>query len=148
MNNLKKKAAYVKGLMEGMELDENKKETKLFSAIVDLLDEMASGVCELNQDIDDVCEEIDAIDESVAGLEDEIYGQDDRCRCDEDCDCGCQDGDESDDIFYEVTCPACNQKMQFDEKTLLNEKTNCINCGELLEFDLTDTCHCDCEDKN
>ena len=30
------KAAYIRGLMEGMDLDPNAKETKLFNAIVDL----------------------------------------------------------------------------------------------------------------
>lgn len=148
MNNLKERASYVRGLMEGLSLDESKKETKLFSAIIDLLDDIAGGVCDLDQDIEDICEEMDAMDEDIAGLEDEIYGEetcecDDNCNCDEDCDCGCND-EKDDEVFYEVTCPSCNQKMRLDEKTLTQEKTNCLNCGELLEFDLEDTCNCDC----
>lgn len=151
MNKLKEKASYVKGLMEGLGLDDGKKETRLFAAIVDLLDDVAGGVCDLDQDINDICEEMDAMDEDIAGLEDEIYGDGscdcgDSCHCEGDCDCecSCDEGKEG-EVFYEVTCPSCNQKMRLDEKTLMEEKTNCLNCGELLEFDLEDTCNCNCE---
>ena len=153
MNKLKEKASYVKGLMEGLGLDEDKKETRLFGAIIDLLNDVADGVCNLDQDIEDICEEMDAMDEDIAGLEDEVYGDEccgdsEKCNCKEGCDCGCDcdcDEDTENDIFYEVTCPSCNQKMRLDEKTLTQEKTNCLNCGELLEFDLEDTCNCHCD---
>ena len=46
---LMEKVAYLKGLMNGMELDPDKKETKLFNAILDTLDEMASTVTALEE---------------------------------------------------------------------------------------------------
>ncbi len=43
------KAAYIRGLMEGMDLDPNAKETKLFNAIVDLLDDRTFIKASLNR---------------------------------------------------------------------------------------------------
>ena len=40
---LSERTAYLKGLMEGMEIDTETKEGKLFAAIIDVLDEMAEG---------------------------------------------------------------------------------------------------------
>ncbi|MDR1627819.1 MAG: hypothetical protein LBR79_03520 [Oscillospiraceae bacterium] len=88
MNELKEKASYVRGLMEGFELDGSKKETKLFSAIIDLLDDIAGGVCDLDQDIEDICEEMDTMNEDIADFEDELCG-DDACHCEDDCDGDC-----------------------------------------------------------
>ena len=41
------RAAYIRGLMEGLDLDPNAKETKLFDAIVDLLDDLCLSVEEM-----------------------------------------------------------------------------------------------------
>ena len=39
---LLEKVAYLKGLMSGLELEADKKETKVFNAILDVLDDLAS----------------------------------------------------------------------------------------------------------
>jgi acetate kinase len=44
---LTEKVAYIRGLMEGMEVDKDSKEMKIISAVVDLLDDMALSVCDL-----------------------------------------------------------------------------------------------------
>ena len=41
------RAAYIRGLMEGLDLDPNAKETKLFNAVVDLLDDLCLSVEEM-----------------------------------------------------------------------------------------------------
>jgi len=41
------KVAYLKGLMEGMELDTEKKEGKLLAAIIDVLDDIALEIADM-----------------------------------------------------------------------------------------------------
>lgn len=124
--NLTEKAAYIKGLIEGIKLDENKEETKVLKSIVDLLEDMALSL----KDLDNVCEEhseiIDELDENLADVEDIVYD----CDCqDSDCDC-C----ECDSDLYEVCCPNCEQVVQLNEDILAKGEIVCPNCGEKLEF--------------
>ena len=91
------KVAYLKGLMEGMELDPNAKETKLFNAIVDLLDDLCLSMEEMEDAYDELCGQVDEIDEDLGELEEEFYEFEDECDGDC-CGCGCDcDCDEEDD---------------------------------------------------
>ena len=67
------KAAYIRGLMEGMDLDPNAKETKLFNAIVDLLDDLSLSVEEMEDAYDELSGQVDEIDEDLGELEEEFY---------------------------------------------------------------------------
>ena len=62
------RASYIKGLMEGMELDPKAKETKLFNAIVELLDDLSVSVEELEDGYDELCEQVDEIDQDLGSL--------------------------------------------------------------------------------
>ena len=57
---LKEKVAYIKGMMEGMEFDTATKEGKLLAAVVDVLEEMAKEVTNIDEDEDDYDEEYEA----------------------------------------------------------------------------------------
>ena len=89
------KAAYIRGLMEGMDLDPNAKETKLFNAIVDLLNDLSLSVEEMEDAYDELSGQVDEIDEDLGELEEENCGEtlefdleeDDSCDCGENCDC-------------------------------------------------------------
>lgn len=125
------KVAYLKGLAEGMDLDENTKEGKLLKAIVDVLGDIAEDAANLEDYVAEMTEQVDAVDEDLSTLEDVVYEEfDDDCDCD--CDC-CGDWDEE---FYDVTCPNCEEEFQVDEETLLDGGVDCPNCGERLDFDL------------
>ena len=80
------KIAYIKGLAEGLSLDDNTAEGKLIAAIIDLLDDMTEEICDIEDACEELCEQIDAVDEDLASIEDIIYGDDE-----EDCDCDCCD---------------------------------------------------------
>ena len=45
--NLTEKISYIKGLAEGLNLDESKPEVKVINAIVELLDDMAYSVSDM-----------------------------------------------------------------------------------------------------
>ena len=89
------KVAYLKGLAEGLALDENKPETKIINAMMDVLDELALTVSDLEDGMDLISEQLDAVDEDLDELEGFVYEELDGCDCDcDDCDCDdCYDDD-------------------------------------------------------
>ena len=130
--NLTEKISYIKGLVEGLSLDESKPEVKVINAIVDLLDDMAYSVSDMEDLYDDLSAQVDEIDQDLADVESDIYDDE------EDDDCDCCDFDDEDNPFYEVTCGAFGQKLNVSEDVLLEGEIECPNCGELLEFDFSD----------
>ena len=120
--NITEKIAYIKGLAEGLGLDASKPEVKVINAIVDLLDDIAYDLTDMEELYDDLSEQVDEIDQDLAEVESELY--DDECECDDD-ECCCEDDDDDFDFddeeeeFYEVTCGACGQKLNVSEDVLL-----------------------------
>ncbi len=144
--NLNERVAYLKGLCEGLKLDENKDEVKVLNAIIDLLDDMALSVTDMEELYDDLSMQVDEIDEDLGNVEEELYG-DDYCDCCDDED----DFDDEEEPFYEVTCGKCNKTICVSEDVLLEGEIKCPNCGEVLEFDFSDlfdedACDCGCCD--
>jgi len=138
--NISEKAAYVKGLFDGMELDMNEKQNKVLKALVDLVSDMAEEVSELGQCYDDVCDQIDALDEDLTGVEDVLFeDEDDEDDYDnvygDDETCDCENCVSEDSALYEVTCPTCNETISLTEEAVLQGSMKCPNCDELLEFD-------------
>ncbi len=132
------KIAYIKGLAEGLSLDESTKEGKILNAIIDLLGDVTEEICDIEDACDELMEQIDAVDEDLSSVEELIYGEDDECECDcDDCDC--------DDEVYEIECPACNDIIYLDADMLEEEGMTCPNCGTDLEFDFDCDCDCDCD---
>ena len=76
---LLEKVAYLKGLMSGLELEADKKETKVFNAILDVLDDLASTVTDMQEETDEMCELIDVLDEDLGEVEKVVYGADPAC---------------------------------------------------------------------
>ena len=70
------KIAYIKGLAEGLGIDEATKEGKVLTAIIDLLGDITEEICEIEDGCDELMEQIDAVDEDLASLEDIIYEDD------------------------------------------------------------------------
>ena len=138
---LTEKVAYLKGLAEGLDLDKDTKEAKLFDAIFDILEDMALTVSDIDEDLS-ACEDlVDAIDEDLDELEEYLFCEDDDCDCFDD-DCCCCDDDE----LYEVECPLCGEEILLDEEMLDEEVIECPGCGEKLELDIDfDDCDCDCD---
>lgn len=139
------KVAYLKGLAEGLALDESKPETKIINAMVDILDDLALSVSDLEDGLDIFSEQLDAVDEDLDELEGFVYDDDDDCGCG--CGCGCDDcccGDDEDEDFYDVECPSCGEVITIDYDILDEGSIECPNCGELLEFECDCDCDCDC----
>lgn len=123
---------YLKGLIEGLDLGDNKKETKVFSAIVDVLSNIVEDIDDMTDGVEMLADQVDAVDEDLADLEEYVYDDyDDECDCDD-----CCDDDDEDEEEFEVECPLCNTPFTVDAETALNGTFPCPNCGEMLEFEV------------
>lgn len=129
------KVAYLKGLAEGLALDEAKPETKIIKAMMDVLDDIALTVSDLEDGMDLLSEQLDAVDEDLDELEGYVYEDLDDCCCDDCC-------DDDEEEYYDVECPSCGEVICVDRDILEEGSINCPKCNELLEFEID----CDCDD--
>ena len=145
---ISEKSAYLKGLMDGLDLDKEKAEGKLISAIVELLGDVTKKLTDventtiaISDELDEIEEDLDAIEDYILDEEDEDYEDDDYEDYDDEDeddfgDEGFDYGDE-DSTIYEVKC-ACGNVITFDEETLEEGSIICEKCGETLEFTFED----------
>lgn len=78
--NLTEKVAYLKGLMDGMEIDLETKEGKLFAAIADVLEDLALSVSDLDDEMTELSSAVDEIDEDLAEVEEIVFDRRGRRR--------------------------------------------------------------------
>ena len=144
---ISEKAAYLKGLMDGLNLDTDKAEGKMIAAMVELLGDMTKRITDIEETTIAISDELDEIEEDLDAIEDYILDEEededyeDVEDEDEDWDGWNEDDEEGfdfgdeDSIIYEVEC-ACGEIIDFDEETLEAGSIVCPNCGETLEFSL------------
>ena len=151
------KAAYLKGLVDGLGIKADTNEGKLWAALNDLLSDMAHEIEDLQANDMDHAEALDDMSEELSYLENivcDLDTPDDFCDgncegcsgCDELGDRDFIDADEDEDdedieydgVVYDVVCPKCGKEISFDEETLDKGSIICPECGESLEFDLSD----------
>jgi len=129
---LSERTAYLKGLMEGMQIDTETNEGKLFKAIIDTLDDMALTVSDVEDVVDAICDELDVIEEDLETVEEYLLDEEDYDEDEDD------EYDFDDETIYEVKCPTCGSIINLDEDMLDAGSVECPDCGEELEFDLDD----------
>ena len=144
---ISEKSAYLKGLMDGLNLDTEKAEGKMIAGIVDLLGDIAKRVKDIEETTIAISDELDEIEEDLDAIEDFIMDEDDEWDDEEDEDDSWDGWDEDDEegfdfgdedsTIYEVEC-ACGEIINFDEETLEEGSIICPNCGETLEFTFED----------
>lgn len=122
---LTEKVMYLKGLIDGFEYDMTTKEGKILKAVMDILEDMALAVEDIDNTIDMMDERFDDI-EDILDLEEE-----------EGCGCHHHHHMEDEGEYYEVICPTCSEEIVIDEDMLDEGELFCPNCNEKLEFDLS-----------
>ena len=122
------KAAYLQGLLEGLELDESTKEGKVFHAMSDLLVEMAGAIKTMEQDITQAEDHLDLLRSDVEELQADVYEDEDE-----------DEEDDSEAPCYEVECPNCGETVYVTEEDLDAGEAFCTNCGCTFEVALDDS---------
>ena len=128
---ISEKVAYLKGLAEGLNIDTDKsKEGKLINVMIDILDEIALSIEDLEENSLALGEEIDVLSDDLADVEDIVFDDEDEDEDEED--------EEFDDDWFEVECPSCDEVLVVDEDALEEGYIKCPNCGTEYSLDLTD----------
>ena len=143
---ISERAAYLKGLMDGLDLDTEKAEGKMIAALVELIGDMAKRMKDIEETTIAISDELDEIEEDLDAIEDFIMDMDEDDEDYEDEDDDWDDEDEYEEGFdfgdeestiYEVVC-ACGEVINFDEEVLEAGGMTCPTCGETLEFSFED----------
>ena len=141
---LTEKAAYLKGLRDGLDLNKETTEGKLLNAIVDMLTDVALEIADIEENSDYVNEELDLIEDELDAIQetlDDDYDDFDDYDDEDDDDYDEDDEDDEDydfgeeEAIYEVTCPTCGEQIEVPEAVLIEGSMKCPKCGEDLEFD-------------
>ena len=119
------KVAYMKGLAEGLGLDTKSKEGKLLKVIMDILDDMALEI----QDVETYLYEMDGEYDEDGDDDEEVY----QTTCP-----NCQE-----DVFFDediladgsILCPNCGEKLEFDLEEPAGCGGCCGSCAEPAEDD-------------
>ena len=126
---ISEKVAYLKGLAEGLKLDAESNEGKLFAAIIDVLEDMADEIADMQDEMVDLEDGLDAVSDDLSEVEESLYELEDEDEWDD---------DEDEEDCFMTTCPECEEEVYFDESILEDGEVVCPNCGTKLEFDLSD----------
>ena len=130
MSRISEKVAYLDGLMEGLNIQDDKY-AKVFTAIVDALDLIAEEMADHEDTLADLDDSVEEIFENLDEYDDLLYGDEDDEEDEED------DFDEDD--FFEIVCPNCGETIYFDEDMLDNpDGLICPNCNEPIEIKIAD----------
>ena len=117
---LTNKAMYIKGLADGLGLDAASKEGKVIAALLELVNEMAGTIEEMQSKMRDLEDYVEELDEDLGDVEEVLVGD------------GDEDEDDDDDGFFEVVCPSCGDVINFDS-SIDPENLRCPNCGQKFE---------------
>jgi len=126
MSYISERVAFIKGLAEGMKIDDTTNEGKLLTAIIDVLDDIALAIEDVEEIQDEMSEQVDGIDEDLAELEKTVYEQEDDIE------------------FEEIQCPYCGEEIEVDLELIDEdaEAIECPHCHQKIELEWD----CDCDD--
>lgn len=132
MSDITNRAAYLRGLADGMNLDAEKNEVKLLNAIIDFLGEAADDIEMLDEEQGFIADKIDEMDDELDSIAEDLY----------------DDFEDDEDDLYTIVCDGCGEEIDFAGSELddiLAGEFECPNCGKTIELDLDDLdCDCDC----
>lgn len=131
MSELTKRAAYLKGLADGMKLDKEKDETKLLAEIIDFLGDIADQVEAIDDEQGFIADALDDLEEEIDVIGNEVFDEYDEY--DED--------DDSDE--FEIVCRGCGEEIIVTSEDLMDGEILCPQCGATIEFDFD--CDGECE---
>ena len=144
--NIKEKIAYLRGLADGMNIKATD-EGKLFSAIIETLDDMADEIEELTENALDIGEELDVLSDDLADVEDFLdeidldddwddYDDSDFYDDDDDDEYACCGVCGGTDFSLDVNCPECGASIELDENDIENESVTCPSCGKDIDLQI------------
>lgn len=131
MSEISNRAAYLKGLADGLKLDKETTEGQLIDGILNLLGDMSEEMEMLDQEQAFLADKIDEMDDVIEMIGNEAFGVD----------------YDDDDDMYTLACENCGAEIDLtgdDLDDIADGVFKCPDCGEVIELDFDD-CDCDCD---
>lgn len=137
MANITDRTAYLRGLAEGMKLDRENNEQRLLLEMLDVMDEMAHSLSDMDGDIDELQEYVEDIDSDLSDMEDVLFGDEECDCCDEDEDEDDEDEEEDEELSFD--CPNCGKTVMLKASDIdYDQSPVCENCGKPFFVDVED----------
>ena len=133
------RTSYLRGLADGIGLDDSKKENKLLLEMLTVMDEMAQKISDIDADVGDLQEYVEDIDTDLADMEEVLFGDEDEDDCDDE-----DEDDDEDDTFDEdeelsFDCPNCGKTVLIKANDIdFDESPVCEFCGKPFFTDVTE----------
>lgn len=138
------KAAYLKGLFDGYEIDKNSKEGRIIAEMLTLIGDMADKISALEADNKELHEYVEELDQDLGAVEEDLYFDDeddyDDLNDDEDYEI------DNDDEYYEVVCPSCGEVVCFDDSLDPDELVCPACCEKIGGIEICSGICSDCEE--
>ena len=129
--SLTERAAYLRGLADGLKLGEDPtEEGKVLLAVLDVLGDIAANVEANNESISALADELDELDDVVSGMEEVLLGED---AFEDNAD---EEADDEEIVEYELECPECGKPVVLDEETIEDGEVVCPHCQQKLTIDI------------
>lgn len=152
---LSEQMSYLRGLVDGLDIDMTTKEGKVLGQVLEVLQATVLYVDDLQDQVDELTELCEDLDADLGDVEEFLLDEDEELDFDDEDD---YDDDEDDYDFdeeedlYETVCPTCENTIVLADSILDEGSMKCPCCGELLEFDFDDLSiedfeECNCEDE-
>ena len=131
MSDLSNKAAYLKGLADGMKLDTEKIEGKLLDEVISLLGDVTRKIDLIDDEQGFLADKIDDLEEVIDIIGEQVYSE----------------GDDDFDDTYSITCENCGEQIEITDEDISDGSILCPHCGQEIEFDFScDECDCGHDD--
>ncbi len=113
MADLRKRVAYLQGMMAGMDLGDQSREARVLSEMVGVLEDMADSLMQLSDTHSTLESYVESIDQDLQELEEEIY-----------------QGQMKEEEMVEVECPTCHDMVCFSSDILEDDDVIEVTCPE------------------
>lgn len=141
------KVAYLKGLAEGMGIQEDGGQGKLIKVITDILEDLALDMADTRDTLTELADSVEDLGADLSQLEEDFF--DCCCGDDDEEEDGDEDGeDDEDTVFYALECPGCGYKLTVDESILDEGTFECPECGEVIDLTKTELEEVDFNDED
>jgi hypothetical protein len=140
MGYVNERVAYLKGLAEGMNISDSTNEGKLFKAIIEVIDDLATEVDNMQEQHECLAEQVEEIDEDLSELESLV-----KYDCNDDKDC---ENDNEEEFLAEIHCPHCGNLVEVTDNDLNDNcyALKCESCGEEINIEWESCSECGCDD--
>lgn len=135
MQQIAQRAAYLRGLAQGMKLAEGGEQQKLLAQLVDLVGDLCERVDALDGEHQNLEEYVQSIDEDLSALEGDLSLEGEQAA--QAAVAGLQDDedevfDEGD--FIQAVCPHCHSRVLFDAEVFKgDEELICPQCHQPMD---------------